>query len=87
MTEDREPVVPIRDDVRVWQPRSVALLEFVTSSLATFEADQEEPAAIAFLIYGKDGGTKVGWMNDVEIGESSLLALAAAHMLRSATDD
>ena len=87
MTDEPAPVVPIAPGVRIRQTRSVQLLEFVTQSLATFE-DGEPPVAIAIMIYGAEGGTKLGWMNDHEIGEASLLALAGAQFIhRAATED
>lgn len=81
------PVVPIAPGVQVEQPRSVALLEFVTQSLAAFEHRGNKPLAIAFFIYGGEGKHKSSWMAEGEIGEESLLALASVHLARCATDE
>jgi hypothetical protein len=85
LTDEPAKVVPIAPGVRVIQPRSVALLEMVCQSLAAFE-DIEEPSSIAFLIYGQDGQTKVGWDVDGAIGEKALLALAAVHLAAKSVD-
>jgi hypothetical protein len=77
MADEAAEPVPIRPGVRAQQPRSLALLEFVCQALATFE-DREEPEGIAFVIYGKDGLTKTGWMTDEGIGEMGLCAVAGA---------
>jgi hypothetical protein len=42
--------------------------------------------AIAFFIYGKNGETKTGWLNGVEIGHASLTALAGANLLAVAVE-
>lgn len=84
MTDEPE-VVPIREGVRVQQPRSLALLEMVCQSLSRFE-DDEEPSAIAFVIYGREGKVNVGWDTQDEIlGERAMCALAGAELLAQAT--
>lgn len=61
-----EPVVPIREGVRVEGERALALLEHVAHCLAAFPDSHagEEPLSIAFVIVGKDGSIDSHWLTE-----------------------
>lgn len=59
--EDR--VIPIRAGVQVQGERSVHLLERVTARLTEFQEEYgEEPGDIVFVIQGRRGTVKAGWL-------------------------